>query len=103
MRERTSWRQWFEHFGVRGDDQAGGLRLNDYALVPQAAIASEGFALGWQHLIDKLIDQGLLDDYADWRWQTGSGFYLVWSTSVPLSAESILVRDWMIAEASAET
>ena len=66
-----------------------------------AAIASEGFAMGWRHLTGRLIDQGLLEAQSDWRWHTESGFYLVWSTSIPLSAEGILVRDWMIAEASA--
>ncbi|MEM7042474.1 MAG: LysR substrate-binding domain-containing protein [Pseudomonadota bacterium] len=101
VRERPSWRQWFDHFGVTGDEQTGGLRLNDYALVLQAAIASEGFAMGWQHLTGRLVDQGLLSAHSDWSWHTGSGFYLVWSNATPLSAEGLLVRDWMITEASA--
>ena len=35
----------------------GGLILNDYALVLQAAIAGEGIAFGWQNITDRLVEQ----------------------------------------------
>ena len=96
VRERPTWAQYFSHFGVPYKDPATGLRLNDYALVLQAAIAGEGFAFGWQHVTQGLIAQGLLQARREWSWDTGQGFYLVWSRVTPLSRQAERTRDWLI-------
>lgn len=96
IRERPTWKQWFAHFGVPGSDPASGLRLNDYALVLQAAIAGEGFAFGWHHVTAKLVSQGLLASRTDWSWETGLGFYLIWSKSKTLTEQARHVRNWLI-------
>lgn len=96
VRERPSWKDWFRHHGIHMPVPEGGLRLNDYALVLQAAMAGEGFAFGWQHLTDRLVEQGLLAGRPDWGWQTQKGFYLVWSKSRPLNAAARQVRDWIL-------
>lgn len=98
VRERPSWKDWFAHFGIRAIVPEGGLRLNDYALVIQAAMAGEGFAFGWKHLTDRLIEQGLLAGKEEWQWNTGKGFYLVWSTHQPLSKEAESVKDWILSQ-----
>ncbi|GMG83936.1 LysR substrate-binding domain-containing protein [Paralimibaculum aggregatum] len=97
IRERPTWAQWFAHFGIAGAAPQGGLRLNDYALVLQAAMAGEGFAFGWRHLTDPLVERGLLAARRDWCWRTGHGFHLVWSKNRPLSPAAEAVRDWMLA------
>ncbi|MGR3837480.1 MAG: LysR substrate-binding domain-containing protein [Cognatishimia sp.] len=96
IRERPSWAQWFREFQIPGQPPSVGLRLNDYALVLQAAIAGEGFAFGWHHLVDPLVQQGLLAARDDWAWETGLGFYLVWSKSTPLIPNAEVVRDWIL-------
>lgn len=98
VRERPTWEDWFLQFGISDMVPNGGLRLNDYALVLQATMAGEGFAFGWKHLTDRLIDQGLLAGRQDWQWRTGKGFYLVWSTNQPLAKEAEKVRDWILAQ-----
>lgn len=98
VRERPSWKQWFEHFDVGGPELTSGLRLNDYALVLQAAIAGEGVAFGWRHVTHDLISQKLLEACDAWSWSTGMGFYLVWSSTRPLLPHAAIVRDWMIAQ-----
>lgn len=95
IRERPTWRQWFAHFGVQAPVQ-GGLRLNDYALVLQAAIAGEGLAFGWQHLTEPLVSKGVLAALSQWRWETGLGFYLVWSRNRALGDAARDVRDWIL-------
>lgn len=102
VRERPSWSDWFSHFSVRNSAQQAGLRLNDYALVLQAAMAGEGFAFGWKHLTERLIRQGLLAARTDWTWETGKGFFLVWSATRRLSPEARLVRDWILENRDAE-
>lgn len=98
IRERPTWRQWFSHFNVNEAPPQGGLRLNDYALVLQAAMAGEGFAFGWHHLVGPLAQQGLLAARPEWTWKTGKGFYLVWSKSRPLTPKAEIVRDWILSK-----
>lgn len=97
IRERPSWQQWFHAMGVNEVPPSGGLRLNDYALVLQAAMAGEGFAFGWHHLVDPLVKQGLLVARPEWAWKTGRGFYLVWSRTRPLILKAEAVREWILS------
>jgi DNA-binding transcriptional LysR family regulator len=100
-RYRPAWTEWFKHFGAAFRDAGSGLRLNDYALVLQAAMAGEGVALGWMHVCTHPLAQGWLERLGSWEWQTGEGFYLVWSATRPISAHTALVRDWMLRQAGA--
>ena len=102
IRDRPTWQQWFGHFGLTGLPLEGGLRLNDYALVLQAAMAGEGFAFGWKHVTDPLVTQGLLAAKRDWIWESGRGFYLVWSRKSPLGPEAERVRDWILDRVQAD-
>jgi len=96
IRERPTWDQWFAHHGIMGRDITAGLRLNDYALVLQAAISGEGFAFGWQHIVSNLIETDLLAARPEWAWTTGRGVYLVWSKTTPLMDQADRVRSWII-------
>ncbi len=99
IRERPTWTQWFSHHGIHNRDIVSGLRLNDYALVLQAAISDEGFAFGWDHIVRPLIKQNLLVPKEEWAWKTGNGIYLVWSKRRNLTDNAKLVRDWIISAA----
>lgn len=96
IRDRPAWSDFFAYWQVPYTEPKTGLRLNDYALVLQAAIAGEGFAFGWHHVTDHLIAQGLLVARREWAWETGQGFYLVWSSATPLSPQAEKVRDWLV-------
>ncbi|SLN27975.1 Glycine cleavage system transcriptional activator [Roseovarius albus] len=97
VRDRPGWAEFFAHWNVPYAEPRSGLRLNDYALVLQAAIAGEGFAIGWHHTVDNLIAQGLLAAREEWTWRTDAGFYLVWSSTTPLSPQAEKVRDWLVS------
>ncbi|MDA7423516.1 LysR substrate-binding domain-containing protein [Thalassococcus lentus] len=101
IRERPSWAQWFNEFGITEQPPRSGLRLNDYALVLQAAIAGEGFAFGWHHLVGPMVEQGLLASRPEWAWKTGRGFYLVWSKNIPLLPKAETVREWILTRSAA--
>jgi len=96
IRERPTWQQWFTSFGVKAAAPDAGLRLNDYALVLQAAMSGEGFAFGWAHVAEPLIEKRLLAARREWTWQTGFGFYLVWSKTRDLNEAGVRVRDWIL-------
>ena len=97
VRERPGWAQFFAHWNMPYTEPRIGLCLNDYALVLQATMAGEGFALGWRHTTSDLTAKGLLIAHDEWAWETGHGFYLVWSASVPLSPHAEKVRDWLVS------
>ena len=97
VRMRPTWRQWFEHHNIHDAQISEGMRLNDYALVLQAAQADEGFAFGWQHIVQDLIERQLLAAREEWAWSTGRGVYLVWSNSRQLSTNAVKVRDWILS------
>ncbi len=97
VRLRPTWSQWFAHHGIERAQINEGMRLNDYALVLQAAQTGEGFAFGWEHIVRDLIDRKLLAAREDWAWRTGRGIYLVWSRNRPLSTNAEKVRDWVLS------
>jgi DNA-binding transcriptional LysR family regulator len=101
FRPRPKWRDWFQSFGVDYVDRGEGLRLNDYALVIQAAMAGEGIALGWRHVVDPLIKSRLLVPVVPQSWITGEKFHLIWSDRSTLTDSARQVRDWIIEEARA--
>lgn len=99
FRVTPTWSDWFAAMGWRYDDAGSGLRLNDYALVIQAAMAGEGIALGWRHTIAKLLDQQLLVKIGAWQWETGAGFYLLQDGRERPSRQVEVVWDWMVSNA----
>jgi len=101
FRPRPQWRDWFQFFGLEYVDRGEGLRLNDYALVIQAAMAGEGIALGWRHVTAALIKSRLLVPVVSQSWITGEEFHLIWSDKTTLSESACQVRDWIIEEAKA--
>ena len=100
LRKRPSWSQWFAHHKIANAQLKGGLRLNDYALVIQAALNGEGIAFGWEHIVRGMVDGGQLAAREEWAWRTGNGIYLVWPEKRPLSSDAQAIRDWIIDAAS---
>lgn len=99
FRPRPKWKDWFAAFDFDYVDNGEGLRLNDYALVIQAAMSGEGIAIGWKHVVDSLIERGLLVQALPESWASGEEFHLIWSSKTTLSGHAEQVRDWINNEA----
>ncbi|MCP5082323.1 MAG: LysR family transcriptional regulator [Alphaproteobacteria bacterium] len=102
FRPRATWADWFAQNGVAYRDAGEGLRLNDYALVIQAAIAGEGIAFGWRHVVELLIAQGVLVKALEASFRSDKRFFVVWPQAVALSSEASRVRDWLASQASVD-
>jgi DNA-binding transcriptional LysR family regulator len=96
-RKRTTWREWFDGVSDNIEVPIGGTKLNDYALVVQAAVAGEGIALGWSHIVQDLLDKRVLEIALDKTWSSGNDTWIIWSSNVELSKQTIAVRDWIIS------
>ncbi len=74
------WFDWAGVFRALDIPQApapGQLRFDNYTLLIQAAIGGQGIAIGWRHLVDDLLDQGLLCRPIAGAAISGQGYYVV--------------------------
>ncbi len=98
FRPAATWADWFAAQGVAWRPRGEGMRANDYAIVVLAALAGEGVALGWLHLVRHHLETGRLVIPVDRRVTTDLGAYVVWPKGRPLGANATQVRDWFVAE-----
>ncbi|WP_217477703.1 choline sulfate utilization transcriptional regulator [Stutzerimonas stutzeri] len=77
---RSRWLDWgslFRALGITEAPSSGMLRFDNYTLLIQAAIAGQGVAIGWRHLVDELLAQGLLCRVCSESVQTRFGYHVV--------------------------
>lgn len=98
FRPRPGWPQWFSALGYPFQDRGEGLRLNDAALVIQAAFEGQGVALGWHHLVDDLMQRGLLERAHRSEWSAGEKFYLIWPAGLLDKPQVRAVHDWLLEQ-----
>ncbi|MYF77656.1 MAG: LysR family transcriptional regulator [Acidobacteria bacterium] len=55
----ATWHDWFESVG-RPPPRPRYVDLSDYVCLLEAAVAGQGVALGWRHLVDRHLDEGRL-------------------------------------------
>ncbi|SDG44934.1 choline sulfate utilization transcriptional regulator [Phytopseudomonas seleniipraecipitans] len=77
---RSRWFDWsglFRALGIAETPSPGSLRFDNYTLLLQAAIAGQGVAIGWRHLVDELLAQGLLCRLDERSAASDFGYYVV--------------------------
>lgn len=95
-RAAADWATWFKSYDAGLAVANRGLAINDYVLVIQAVLEGQGIALGWEHLVSRLVAGGVLVRVSDHCLDTGAAFYVVWPSSRDLSGDARKVRDWLI-------
>src|SRR5471030_3554861 len=76
----SQWFDWsgvYRELGITTAPTPGQLRFDNYTLLIQAAIAGQGVAIGWRHLVDALLDQGLLCRPIEATATSAYGYYVV--------------------------
>lgn len=97
-RSAATWRDWFASVGIEGRRVPKGLQINDYVLVLQSVIAGQGVALGWRHLVEGLVQKGVLVRLTDHVLTTGMDFHVIWPRDAALSRAAQEVRDWLLTQ-----
>ncbi len=59
-RPNMTWREWFAEADGAITPAKPRLMYNAYPTVIQEALAGNGIALGWQHLLGDMVERGLL-------------------------------------------
>lgn len=101
FRSATTWADWFGSVGIAGKQVPKGLQINDYVLVVQSVIGGQGVALGWRHLVEGLVDKGVLVRLTGHMLSTGKDFHVIWPKESPLSRAAHDVRDWLLGQRGA--
>ena len=97
-RRHVTWDDWFREADIRIGRGINRLDFSDYALVLKAALAGEGVALGWEHLVTDLLAEGHLVAPKVPVMTTGRSYWVVTPKVMPESKGVIRLRDWLLAE-----
>lgn len=101
---RSRWFDWtglFRAFGIAELPSPGSMRFDNYTLLIQAAIAGQGVAIGWRHLVDDLLAQKLLCRVGSSVANSAYGYYLVRPERKRRQRLTQAFVDWLQDELSA--
>ncbi len=91
-----TWSQWLASAGLdKPARNPRGLRINDYVSVIQSAMEGQGIALGWAHLTDRLVDNGLLVRITDHVLRTGKTYNVAWPKDHEVTGHVAAVLEWL--------
>lgn len=96
---RFDWARWFAHVGVDVEGPLAGDHSNDYAVVVQAAIAGQGIALGWEHIVRDAIADGRLVQVGTERVRTERPLTVLVRHDADLGGPVGIVLDWLLRSA----
>ncbi|WP_460164573.1 choline sulfate utilization transcriptional regulator [Pseudomonas sp. S2_F03] len=97
----SNWFDWsgvFRQLGITSAPAPGQLRFDNYTLLIQAAIGGQGVAIGWRHLVDNLLAQGLLCRPVAESAMSSLGYYVVVPQRKRRGALIHQFVDWLMAE-----
>ncbi|WVV48107.1 LysR family transcriptional regulator [Pseudomonas sp. NA13] len=97
----NNWFEWsgvFRELGITSPPAPGQLRFDNYTLLIQAAIGGQGIAIGWRHLVDNLLAQGLLCRPIAETVLSRQGYYVVLPQRKRRGALIRQFVDWLMEE-----
>lgn len=92
-----NWRRWFASQDIDEPLQHRNLQINSYPLLIAAACHSQGVALGWNRLVDDLIDNGSLVRPIQQVLTTDYGYYLIINQRFLEDEPVIRFKQWLLA------
>jgi DNA-binding transcriptional LysR family regulator len=90
------WGEWFQRAGVATGALRHPLRINNYPTLLQAAVAGEGVALGWRHLVDGYLAAGTLVPLLRGAMTAPGAFYLRPTQALADGSPAARLRDWCL-------
>lgn len=97
---RFDWTRWFTHFDMMSPSASTGPTFSDYSLVVRAAIAGQGVALGWHHIVKQLVQEGTLVRVGANEIITNHPFELLARPTTVRRPAIAALRDWLITTAN---
>jgi putative choline sulfate-utilization transcription factor len=88
------WRALLKALKVNSVNSIGSS-YNNYTLAIQAALAGQGLAIGWKHIVDDFLDKGWLVKPLDIEVTTAFGYYSVANRMAQNSDNAKMALDWL--------
>ena len=76
-----------------------GQTCSDYFVAVSAAIAGQGVALGWNHIVKDLLDDQRLIRLGTNQWHSNNAFTLIAPRRKALTPAVIALKDWLLQQA----
>ncbi len=95
---RYNWQHFFDDCSLSPHSARGDETYNDYSIVLQAAMEGQGLALGWQHIVGPLIQQGKLVAPFEQQIATNQPFHIIAPEHKPLNPNAKALLDWLLNE-----
>lgn len=89
------WKPWFDKAGLAWPEPARGPLFNDSTLALQAAVDSQGVALGRRILVKNLLEQGVLVQLFDISAVMEEAFFVVYRKEALKRTEVAAFIDWI--------
>lgn len=100
--EWMDWTTWLHQHGIPRPDHDQSASFNTYPLAVQAAVDGLGVALGWGHLVDRLLESGaLVRPLGAIDVRSDFGYYLLRPEKRKAFLERTIVEDWLLKESAA--
>lgn len=99
QRQWMSWQTWLAQQGLPDAIPRNVLTSNQYPILLQLAMEGQGIALGWRHMIDACLREGLLVRASDASASLGGGYYAVWPRDRMEPAAARAFRSWLVRQA----
>ncbi|WP_377190724.1 LysR substrate-binding domain-containing protein [Ruegeria meonggei] len=96
-RSWTTWPEWFRQLGCN-DTIPIESRVNSYSVALQLARKGAGLALGWQRLIQPMLQSGKLVAVGPHHLTAPKQFYLVGRPDEELSDSARALKTWILQE-----
>jgi len=100
---QRQWMSWTELFRQNGLDMPKSPRtitINHYPQLVQMAILGQGVALGWKHMIDPCIDEGLLVRVTRESASHGGGYYVITPSDRAQNQAARIFTRWLFEQAA---
>jgi DNA-binding transcriptional LysR family regulator len=91
-----NWPEWLDAMGLAVTEFNNKLVVNHYPMVIQAAIAGQGIALAWAHLVDIELENGFLVVPTDQYLETGSRFFLITPGTPKPNPRVTTLNNWLV-------
>jgi|APSaa5957512535_1039671.scaffolds.fasta_scaffold04951_7 LysR family transcriptional regulator, glycine cleavage system transcriptional activator len=101
MHAIENWDWWMESLGMEMPANVRKLGFDSYDNVIQAAMDSQGIALGFTNLLGDQLSKGRLVRPLEQAFSKGNGIYLVVPRGKPMSANAQKFFDWVKSEVEA--
>lgn len=102
-RARFNWGRWFAHHELPDPGRVDALQFSDYSLVVHAALVGQGVALGWHHIVRRLIDEGRLARVGSLEIRTSAPFVILTRPRAEARSAVRTLRDWLARTAAQES